>query len=220
MHRGDFIKFFVPGIWALQACMKDEESETNETKQSLKFEFPTPPDFFIAGVINPVRFSITPSQEATVKLYDESATQLIAEEKGTKEVWLAIPNVPSNTRLLIEINNRQVIVDVKNISGKAVSIKQNEVQFSQGKTIAILDTSDIPFAIKRTSADAYEAFDMTCTHNGCLTNLIADNSFSCPCHGSTFDTNGEVTNGPAIKPLRKFSITYFPNHQVVVVNNK
>lgn len=220
MHRGDFIKFFVPGILALQACMKDEESGTNETKQSLKIEFPTPPDFFIAGTINPVRFTTNSSQEVIIRLLNETATQIIVEQKGTTEAWLPIPNVTHDTIFIVEINSNKFPITAKNTIGKPVSIKQYEAQFSQGKTIAILDTSDIPFAIKRTSADAYEAFDMTCTHNGCLTNLIADNSFSCPCHGSTFDTNGEVTNGPALEPLRKFLVTYFPNHQVVVVNNK
>jgi cytochrome b6-f complex iron-sulfur subunit len=45
------------------------------------------------------------------------------------------------------------------------------------------------------------ALSSICTHRGCKLNLDADSAFYCPCHGSTFDSAGQVTCGPAIYPL-------------------
>ncbi|WP_410608214.1 TQO small subunit DoxD [Amycolatopsis sp. lyj-109] len=52
----------------------------------------------------------------------------------------------------------------------------------------------------RPSTDTFMAFLATCTHQGCPV-TAAGSGFRCPCHGSTFDGNGQVTGGPATKPL-------------------
>lgn len=42
----------------------------------------------------------------------------------------------------------------------------------------------------------------TCTHLGCLVSFnTAERSWDCPCHGSRFDIDGRVLQGPAIKDL-------------------
>ena len=47
------------------------------------------------------------------------------------------------------------------------------------------------------------AVGLTCTHLGCrLTWNTAETSWDCGCHGSRFDTDGNILNGPAVKPLR------------------
>jgi len=46
------------------------------------------------------------------------------------------------------------------------------------------------------------ALSAVCTHLGCVTRYLADErAIACPCHGSRFDLEGEVTHGPAPRPL-------------------
>ena len=42
------------------------------------------------------------------------------------------------------------------------------------------------------------AISTTCTHLGCIVG-VADTGFACPCHGSRYDQDGNVTGGPAPK---------------------
>jgi len=46
-----------------------------------------------------------------------------------------------------------------------------------------------------------------CTHLGCTVPWLgAEGRFNCPCHGSIFNTRGEVLAGPAPRPLDLFPI--------------
>jgi glycine/D-amino acid oxidase-like deaminating enzyme/nitrite reductase/ring-hydroxylating ferredoxin subunit len=48
------------------------------------------------------------------------------------------------------------------------------------------------------------AVSLRCTHLGCLLRFnSAERSWDCPCHGSRFDVDGAVLEGPAVKPLEK-----------------
>jgi Rieske Fe-S protein len=55
------------------------------------------------------------------------------------------------------------------------------------------------FIIRR--GDQLFALSAICTHRKCRLNAEPDRSFHCPCHGSTFDPNGHVTEGPAKRDL-------------------
>jgi cytochrome b6-f complex iron-sulfur subunit len=59
------------------------------------------------------------------------------------------------------------------------------------------------------------AISTTCTHLGCIVG-VADTGFSCPCHGSRYDQDGNVTGGPAPKPLPWFKISLAPNGELEV----
>jgi cytochrome b6-f complex iron-sulfur subunit len=63
------------------------------------------------------------------------------------------------------------------------------------------------------------AISTTCTHLGCIVG-IAETGFACPCHGSRFDQDGNVTGGPAPKPLPWFAVTLAPNGEIEVDKDK
>ncbi len=53
---------------------------------------------------------------------------------------------------------------------------------------------------------SYRAMTSVCTHSACDRNWTFSNSkFTCTCHGSEFDTSGNVLQGPANQPLRSFT---------------
>lgn len=54
--------------------------------------------------------------------------------------------------------------------------------------------------------NSYVALTSVCTHQACTDNwTFSNNRFTCNCHGSVFDPNGAVLNGPASNPLTKFT---------------
>ncbi|MCB0220857.1 MAG: Rieske 2Fe-2S domain-containing protein [Chrysiogenetes bacterium] len=48
--------------------------------------------------------------------------------------------------------------------------------------------------------DGIHAMSLICTHLGCVCQSAGD-GFKCPCHGSVFDANGSVVQGPAPRAL-------------------
>ncbi|WP_157254412.1 FAD-dependent oxidoreductase [Nonomuraea typhae] len=57
-------------------------------------------------------------------------------------------------------------------------------------------------AIYRQKDGTVHNVSATCTHLGCLVAFNeAETTWECPCHGSRFDIDGNVLNGPATKPL-------------------
>ena len=56
----------------------------------------------------------------------------------------------------------------------------------------------------RDDSGQVHAVSLRCTHLGCLLRWNgAERSWDCPCHGSRFDVDGEVLEGPATKPLER-----------------
>jgi Rieske Fe-S protein len=62
-----------------------------------------------------------------------------------------------------------------------------------------------PIAVVRTGASSYTALSRICTHAGCDIN-VASGGFSCPCHGSQFNSEGKATHGPAEAALQRFNV--------------
>ena len=59
-----------------------------------------------------------------------------------------------------------------------------------------------------TTGSSYVAVSSTCTHEGNTIGYDAGNKkFSCPAHGSGFNENGTVLNGPATTALKQYKTT-------------
>jgi len=61
--------------------------------------------------------------------------------------------------------------------------------------------------VYRDEDDTLHAVSLRCTHLGCLVRFNdAERSWDCPCHGSRFDVDGNVLEGPATKPLTRHDV--------------
>ena len=60
------------------------------------------------------------------------------------------------------------------------------------------------------------ALSAICTHRRCKLKAEPDHTFYCPCHGSTFDPAGHVTEGPAKRDLPVFATLRTENGRLMV----
>ena len=71
--------------------------------------------------------------------------------------------------------------------------------------------------IVRAKEGYFYALSAVCTHLGCITNWKPDEGIvACPCHGSKFDKEGRKIEGPAPRPLPRFSIALDDRGSLVV----
>jgi glycine/D-amino acid oxidase-like deaminating enzyme/nitrite reductase/ring-hydroxylating ferredoxin subunit len=72
-------------------------------------------------------------------------------------------------------------------------------------TGAVLRQGLSKLAVYRNEAGKVYEMSAVCTHLGCIVAWnSAEGSWDCPCHGSRFDPQGNVLNGPAVAPLARF----------------
>jgi nitrite reductase/ring-hydroxylating ferredoxin subunit len=66
-----------------------------------------------------------------------------------------------------------------------------------------------PVCVGRDKRGVY-AMTLTCSHQGCnmaVDGYVSSRGLSCSCHGSGFDANGNVVQGPATVPLVQYAVT-------------
>lgn len=89
------------------------------------------------------------------------------------------------------------------ISGKitAVYTKPEELQQDEGSVVVVHGKRAGAY---RDQSGELHIVDTTCTHMGCEVEWNeGERTWDCPCHGSRFSYDGEVIDGPAMKPLKK-----------------
>lgn len=92
-----------------------------------------------------------------------------------------------------------------------------ETKFAKLKNVngSLIYTPPAPNAsrkmvITRVDASTFSVVSSVCTHLGCQVDPYDATSqrISCGCHGSAFDVNGAVKQGPAGTPLKKYQSSY------------
>jgi len=65
-----------------------------------------------------------------------------------------------------------------------------------------------PIAVYRDRDGGFHALSPVCPHLGCIVDFNgAESSWDCPCHGSRFDVEGRVLNGPATRGLDRIDLS-------------
>ncbi|HEX4915701.1 MAG TPA: Rieske (2Fe-2S) protein, partial [Vicinamibacterales bacterium] len=64
------------------------------------------------------------------------------------------------------------------------------------------------FLLARVDDATYAAIDATCSHQSCTVTGADGTTYVCPCHGSRYDRNGRVLQGPATASLRRFATAF------------
>ena len=104
-----------------------------------------------------------------------------------------------------------------------------------GASLGVGDASDVPLncAVNIPTGEAkgmsifichdakgFYALDAGCTHLGCDVALKSGGDltqgFACPCHGATYDADGENPTSPAPKPLTHYLVCAEPSGALVV----
>jgi len=75
--------------------------------------------------------------------------------------------------------------------------------------------ADIPAVLVR-GENSVHALSLVCTHLGCTVEQKAG-AFLCPCHGSSFDKDGNVTKGPASAPLEILDVEQDEQGNLIVL---
>ena len=91
-----------------------------------------------------------------------------------------------------------------------LSLSENSALLTVGGALALtgneLDSTGM--LLYRQGESTVKVYSRNCTHAGCtIEGFSSVGISSCLCHGSKFDTNGNVTNGPATNPLKQYSAT-------------
>jgi cytochrome b6-f complex iron-sulfur subunit len=84
-------------------------------------------------------------------------------------------------------------------------------QFSVGSENAFPDANLVLFR----DDDGFYAISSTCTHLGC-TVARSNEGFACPCHGSRFDSRGNVVGGPAPRGLPWLEVSRTADGSLVI----
>lgn len=92
--------------------------------------------------------------------------------------------------------------------GGAVAVPKTEAEAAlqtHGMMLVRADDLPMPIVLRRLPDQSWLALSTICAHAGCEVRVLPQ-GFECPCHGSAYDANGEVEEGPATRPLQRFRV--------------
>ena len=112
------------------------------------------------------------------------------------------------SRFLIE-NKDFALYSIKDRVTPAASL--DTLARGEGGIVEIDGTRAAAF---RDESGHWRAFNPSCPHLGCFVHFNqTEQTWDCPCHGSRFDLDGRVLNGPAVSGLTPLSTEGWPQTQ-------
>ncbi|ASC70890.1 hypothetical protein XM38_018380 [Halomicronema hongdechloris C2206] len=87
----------------------------------------------------------------------------------------------------------------------------------QAEGVEYFGAGDQLFAL---AADSDTALSLTCTHQGCSVQqqgATLDTGFTCPCHGATYNGQGQVLQGPARENLGRYRVVQRQGDRIQLV---
>lgn len=126
---------------------------------------------------------------------------------------LAIAGVSGLVGLLSSCGSLKII-KTEPVDNKLIVPLNSFVENDKTKIIRANQLNYDILLVKEPSGN-FHALQMRCTHFD--NNLVANaKGLTCSLHGSTFDTDGNVTNGPAYVPLTKYTVT--TDNSSIIIN--
>lgn len=182
----NFTVMDIPYRWSTQDCMT-----LDGIPYAGQFTSNTPNLYIATGY---GKWGMTNSMASSMVLRD-----LIVNGKSA---WQDVYN-PSRQTIIASaksfvVENLKVADEL--IQGKISPLPQ-DVSIKQGEG-KIIKANGQRAGAYRDEQDTLHVVDTTCTHMGCELNWnSAEKSWDCPCHGSRFSYEGEIIEGPALRPL-------------------
>ncbi len=103
-------------------------------------------------------------------------------------------NIVDSTSPGITVEDNRIVIALDSTSGELLAEK-NGWLLIRDKRVLVLNTD----------GENINAFSSVCPHAFCAVNWTSRNgNFTCTCHGSVFNSKGEVQSGPANQDLSSF----------------
>lgn len=96
----------------------------------------------------------------------------------------------------IEINGNTITLDLTGSQASALAQAGGFLLIQAAQTLAV-----------NVDGQTIRAFTSICTHQQCTINNFQNSQMVCPCHGSRYNTSGQVVQGPAPAPLQEFAVS-------------
>ena len=125
---------------------------------------------------------------------------------GRDNVWVTTFD---STRMAPRQSLKQLVSENLDVAKRFVGDRLSAVQAGGADELApgtgaVVKLDGDSVAAFRDDDGVLHALSSTCTHLGCQVSFnAAERTWDCPCHGSRFDIEGRVLQGPAIEDLTK-----------------
>jgi cytochrome b6-f complex iron-sulfur subunit len=142
-------------------------------------------------------------------------TEFSASRRDFLRSMIAFAGVVAVTAAFSLIGQSRPSLPTATTTGLPAGAVANTSQVQPGSPVYFDYPSGYPNILLKKNDGSFIALSMLCTHVCCqLTYDSNGNQLYCQCHGSLFDLNGNVVQGPAVIPLPSVQITIDNNGNV------